>query len=354
MSMTHRRALVALATLALGCDQAAIDDLGARRSAYCRLVGCGGDPNGAGVLNIEGGAFEVKTPVGPLFLYGFRNVSNRVEIYGDLLKNGVWTSFSSGLSGYVSSKPVILHRIAPSKGTWLQIEWEDGNQKVFVTDGADLTSFELEFIAEAVQYRLRLGKPAAERDIFLYDLEWEIVGANSWTSLCRGLDHTTPAPASFLGDVRFDANSGRRLSAPGTTSLSCRDGGVTTCMLWGYDPSNSAWNGATGHWETLEAAHGACVQMKRDAYCVAFGDNTAYTVKGTPIEIADPYLPSINGATVQAIEAVWTNDGANCFDPSHQRHPELGLPSCAAQLPLCSPSPSSWWPKGHTANGIFK
>lgn len=180
--------------------------------------------------------------------------------------------------------------------------------------------------------------PGQPTEVLGYMLNHRRQGASgAWRSFCRGAQGQALA-AVFSEGAQWNPNDATRTSGSALSSLSCEGGAIVSCMLWGYQPWLSAVRDHPMGVVSLAETHQACIQMKRAAYC---GDATSYTVDGTLITVADPFMPAMQTSAVSQIEAIWTPTGASCL--TQQRHPEAGFQGCPQPLPPCpSVMPSGW------------
>lgn len=118
-----------------------------------------------------------------------------------------------------------------------------------------------------------------------------------------------------------DAETGARTGDDRAITFAGVSGDIAGCMAWGHRPRLG---------DALADAHAACILMKRAAFCGEDSD----TIDGTRIFVADAF--GTQGDPHDRLEAAWGPEGAVCIEPANLRHPELGLPACAAALPRCS------------------
>lgn len=312
-----------------------------------------GNPNGQGIYNVEGGEHCLQTPTGTFCPTGFSTVPGALRIDGILERGGTWNHVSVPVSGLLAGRTVTpVSMSAPN--TEVTIQYVDTNGREHALSSKGLDQLILEFNMSGTHFQLALLLPGDQvtdvKGVFEYGVMVRVEGVSNWESLCKDT-RGDREPASFLGGATFDPFTAARTSAVDAVTMSCQKGGITTCMEWGYRPWQLGINSTTRQDELLTNAHAACIQMKRAAYC----GNKSYTKDGTTIEIADLYDPSIQQSSVQTLEAIWTSTGAVCLNVANRRHTDIPFNGCLSALPPCPASndPSTWWPSGTIASGVF-
>ncbi|WNG18325.1 ADYC domain-containing protein [Cystobacter fuscus] len=305
----------------------------------CTTGTCDNPTNGQGIYVSQGSGYCIR-------MRGEPNVFCP-ESFDNLAGGGM---VLSGQRVYVDQGfPAQPHAIALKAGGWLDgqpvfvasVYAKEGGLIVTVRDdtkerslsGGELESLEFEFPQEAPQFRLKLRLGSVDNGIQLYKADYALGGKNVWQPYCDddvGL-------AAFLPGNRVHSVSARVTEAAETTTMACRTGAITTCMLWGYQP----WTEEGAQRDEANILYGSCLQAKRAAYFVGSGDFKSYTVGGTPLAVQDKY--EIMNAVMPGVEAVWSPDGAVCLSPRFRRIPPLGadpLPALPAshELPECDPA----------------
>ncbi len=134
----------------------------------------------------------------------------------------------------------------------------------------------------------------------------------------------------LLPGKRVDGQTGKVINDQadneplGTVTMACATGAIATCMEWGYNP------GAISFADDVEnRLLGACIQAKRAAYYGKSGKNKSYkfesyTVDGKKLNIKD--REGVLNFKPEPLEAVWTEDGALCFNEAKRRASNVELP----------------------------
>jgi hypothetical protein len=112
---------------------------------------------------------------------------------------------------------------------------------------------------------------------------------------------------------------------------------------WDYHPWNEDFLKAKKADPTLLL--GACIQGKRAAYFahpnLVPNDLRSYTVEDTQVSIQDDWI-NTEAIADSAIEAIWDDKGAVCFNPLNQRRPDrfvlqLWNHEALKKIPTCTP-----------------
>ena len=150
----------------------------------------------------------------------------------------------------------------------------------------------------------------------IYSVPDSVPGATP-SSLCWRDDQQRDELVTFLSGAQWDKNSTMRQASGKSVSLACESGAIHVCQQWGYVPFGTSVSAKSGTDVSLEAAHDACIPMKRADYCRT---GAHFTEDGTQISIADAFNPAIQkgGGTH---EGIFGQKGAFCLDKP--RHPEL-------------------------------
>ncbi|WP_224367496.1 ADYC domain-containing protein [Hyalangium versicolor] len=144
----------------------------------------------------------------------------------------------------------------------------------------------------------------------------------------------------LLPGKSVDAQRGRVTNAgTGTVTLACQTGAIAKCMDWGYNPSAISFAD-----DVENQLLGACIQAKRAAYFARFGDFESYTVDGKKLNIKD--REGVLTANPRPLEAVWTEDGALCFNRDLHRAIEVDIPKPPQEPLECGDEFNRWFGKG--------
>lgn len=147
----------------------------------------------------------------------------------------------------------------------------------------------------------------------------------AWSPYC--LAKGTAEQAVFYQGSLFHPSTAMRADHSSYVTLTCKSGGVATCMSWDEVPwISTAKDAKSNPLANLKEYHQACIQMKRAAY---FGDGVPYTINGTLIyrrdNLMDPQMNDPLASIVNKTEALWDAKGAVCVNDKYRRHPELLL-----------------------------
>jgi hypothetical protein len=149
-------------------------------------------------------------------------------------------------------------------------------------------------------------------------------------SVCKGtLLDPLQASVVVLAGERYDL-AGKSVIAdqPGWITLACAGSAAAKLALLGYGP-NADFDGQ-GSPASVEQRQ-ATLKMITADYC---GDGHSYTADGTPLywENQSGTVTPEPGANLDALEAIWTADGALCLDVPRLVEPnevQCARPSCA-------------------------
>ncbi len=227
-------------------------------------------------------------------------------------------------------------------GSQLTIELRTSLGLVVPLQGSALVGLTLELqvpsltglLGGSYQLRFASSEPVDSQlgDVHGHRLEYRQTGllGTGFAPYCKGPDGTAQRTVFYQGS-QWDPLNGARQDGPGLVTATCESGSVARCMRWGYRP----WGTAVGQSgpQSLVEHHQACVHMKRAAYC---GDRRTHTIDGTPLYLSDQLSPALHSGSLDAIEAVWSPQGAVCL--SRRRHPELPFLGCDQPLPSCTPA----------------
>jgi hypothetical protein len=179
--------------------------------------------------------------------------------------------------------------------------------------------------------------PQLSRAVRRYVLTYRPTGSNGPFRRHCGVGGEALA-TSFLGGMRIDGLTARVDDDSSATTVSCETGAIDACLDLGYAP----WAPRAGSAAAGTYLFATCLQAKRAAYFVRFGDTGSYTVNGTSIFWRDPFgiraepAHPPDGSWVNGLEAIWSPEGAECLNPDHRRRMELPVPAHA--LPRCDPA----------------
>ena len=147
---------------------------------------------------------------------------------------------------------------------------------------------------------------------------------------------------SLLAGHQVNGETGVIQKSEDSVTLACVSGAIATCMEeWRYQPWNEAFLEAKNATPLL----GACIQGKRAAYFahpdLVPNDLRSYTVEDTQVSIQDDWI-NTEAIADSAIEAIWDDKGAVCFNPVNQRRPDrfilqLWNPKALKKIPTCTP-----------------
>ncbi|EPX55258.1 hypothetical protein D187_009465 [Cystobacter fuscus DSM 2262] len=293
----------------------------------------GGSGNAKGIYTAEGGnyCFKVKdrpyfcpeafinTPTGVLLEMRYLDAPLRFarpRVHGKLAAN---------------SKPVEVLAINGDQ-TELSIKYRvqgEPNESIVKGDSLSTLILGLDTLSTGISesprmnYELRFSahqrpEPDATTDkVHRYTLDYrDTVSEAAWVRHCEADEGG--AVVSFLQGQRVSGVNASVKLDPQVTSMGCEQGSLVTCLAWGFTP----WEPATGvRDETRDYVYRSCLQAKRAAYFVGHRDFKSYTKKGTKIEKWDQYA-SGDGEPVERIEALWSPQGAVCFNPENRRRPD--------------------------------
>lgn len=211
-------------------------------------------------------------------------------------------------------------------------------------------------------YEMKLGPAPVEKSgqgVYRYAVRYRDLGDKTdgskpehWTWHCQ--DKAGPqldtSIVSFLPRTRVSGLSAYLLHDDNTLTMGCETGAIVTCMNWGYTP----WDPKTGQWDNnRDYVFRSCLQAKRAAYFAGAGDYKSYTLNGTKIHLRDQY--GIRSEKLDFPEAIWSPEGAVCFNFENRRRkePEVwGLQPDLHGLKPCTPL--EWSLKGKLATGPAK
>ncbi|WNG28178.1 hypothetical protein F0U62_32360 [Cystobacter fuscus] len=125
---------------------------------------------------------------------------------------------------------------------------------------------------------------------------------------------------NLLPGKQVDGKTGKVTEESRMVTMACYTGAIATCMRWGYNPSDLGEPATTEN-----ALLGACIQAKRAAYFLASGDTSSYTQNGKTIAMQDHY--KVKKDPITALEAVWTENGAECLNLDNRRINNPPLPT---------------------------
>ncbi|WNG27839.1 hypothetical protein F0U62_30395 [Cystobacter fuscus] len=294
----------------------------------------GGSGNAKGIYTAEGGNYCFMVRDRPFFCpEAFINTPTGVLLemrYLDQPLRLVQPKVRGKLAA--NSKPVEVLAINGDR-TELSIKYRvEGETKESIAKGDSLSTLVLGLeslitgtgdASPIMNYELRFSahqppKPDATTDkVHRYKLEYReaLPGAN-WVRHCQA--DAGGAVVSFLQGQRVSGVNASVKLDPQVTSMGCEQGSLVTCLAWGFTP----WDSSTGlRDETRDYVYRSCLQAKRAAYFVGHRDFKSYTKKGTKIEKWDQYA-SGDGKPVERIEALWSPQGAVCFNPENRRRPD--------------------------------
>jgi hypothetical protein len=205
---------------------------------------------------------------------------------------------------------------------------------------------------EQVEYDFKLQpapSPTSEGGLDQYTLLYHPGHGDAlpWLRHCdqTGDDKETSV-VSFLPRERVSGMSAYVTRDDDVLTVACRTGAIVTCMNWGYTP----WQEQSGEPDKeREYAFGSCLQAKRAAYFVRYGDLKSYTLNGTPIRLKDAY--GIKEESITNLEAVWSPGGATCLNREYRRRMEVPI-NDVAEVPTCGAPPPPWSEEGKLATAL--
>ncbi|HZH18402.1 MAG TPA: ADYC domain-containing protein [Archangium sp.] len=149
---------------------------------------------------------------------------------------------------------------------------------------------------------------------------------------------------SLLAGHQVNGETGVIQKSGNSVTLACVSGAIATCMEeWRYYPWNKDFLKANNADPTLLL--GACIQGKRAAYFahpnLGSNDFRSYTVEDTQVSIQDDWI-NTEAIADSAIEAIWDDKGAVCFNEVNQRRPDrfklkYWNPQALEKIPDCTP-----------------
>jgi hypothetical protein len=199
--------------------------------------------------------------------------------------------------------------------------------KVRQLTGAALADLVLTSTQGEIPLTLRINFSHSENSVGLYQVEYSLDSSISWQSYCADGTGT----AAFLPLRSVHNVTGKMTASPSAVTMACRTGAIATCIVWGYKP----WEAAPGNEARADFLYGSCLQAKRAAYFVKYGDFNSYTVPGTPLALQDK--DSVMNALMPGAEALWSPNGAACLSPQFRRIPPPGsrpMPTLPAAIPV--------------------
>lgn len=185
----------------------------------------------------------------------------------------------------------------------------------------DYAGFQWDAEAKTIQ-RMQLKIIRAQADACVPELtEYEVtVDGKSPCELDDGASGTEGEPAAACLRTNRASRIGKVVAVPGGWgskgnfvpppagaeyfTLSCFDGAIAKCLLWGYLPWKSP---------EMAALHQACVRAVRADYC---GTGQSFTCPGTIVDVTDRQAiqPRSAARTATNLEAHWDSNGATCLN----------------------------------------
>jgi hypothetical protein len=321
-----------------------------------------GKPNGRGIYIVKNGKFCFGEEGKPQFCPShFVNQQNSVFLMSRLADDP-----TIEVPARVTLHPIPF---VPKAPRLVRFEAQGSNLMVFYETppllGVKLATpkelatmqFEVEFFDPAsgeylpmFRYSMRL-KPrknnAPDADgVHRYEMTFRRPGTvDPWAPGC-----TSPQGAaldtSFLGGLKVDPDNAD-VSPAQVTTMSCETGAIDTCLSWGYKPWQTE---LTGDPQTSLYLFRTCLQAKRAAYFVGFGDPSSYTTEGVEIYRRDPF--GINVEPYDKLEALWSPRGALCLNREHVRLGDVGLLPGTHLGKLLPCDPLHWTPGGKIATAL--
>lgn len=253
-----------------------------------------------------------------------------------------WKQFSIQATSGDSTASVVDFR---SHGTSLFLSYEPFVGSVREADLSDLTlelrgltGWKLHFTKgeQSIEGTTRQG----------YRGRW--TGPGGLTQAFRPGDTLTEETLMYvLPGKQVDGLKGKVTQNAGQVTTACASGAIATCMNWGYRPDELDSTDATEN-----ALLGACIQAKRAAYFLSSHQDTrSYTKDGKTIDMKDllvtpRYPKGVRGRDheIQALESVWTENGAQCLNVGNRRVNDPPLPNdWQTKLPACEPKRLKNW-----------
>lgn len=366
--------VVVSGVLPVGCTDPANDCEVAQTSltGECTTGDCKpGGLNGKGIYNVEEANYCFLFMGSPRFCPEtfVNSVEGVVLVVRDLLSPR--STYQRFVTATLQSKPIVLRSITSEKGDLIITYAFDKNGKDVIAKGAALKTLMLRVgpyqtgsgdASPLATFEMQVIPYNKQDGVLQYQLQYREVApvdkpAYPWLYHCKGEKQepekaSDDAVVSFLDQRRVSGLNAYVTADAKATTVACQKGAIATCLRWGYAP----WSPTPGTPERSEYAYGSCLQGKRAAYFVRFGDYTTYTKNGTHIQMRDQF--GINANDVDYLEAIWSPGGAVCLNVENVRRDEFratvdSLNGKGFKVPPCA-KPPQWSKEGKFATGPQK
>ncbi|WNG41061.1 hypothetical protein F0U61_50705 [Archangium violaceum] len=344
----NSRTATALAALVLGCwaTQAAAGD-------PCTSPECK-EGNGRGIYVVQGGNYCIQYNPSQqaqfcpeAFVLAGDSTTRWIELAGRHFKAGLESVQSHRVYARFKDQPVQLVGVdtKPTESRLIFYYYKSPAEPRVAVPENELAQLKLRVQSTPVLFEFSYSRVAGSTSP-QYSGSWSskayYTNSGAEGEFCTSPGGQPKTALFLLPAKRVDGSNGKVTHLPIAATLACGSGAIVGCMKWGYNPSQLNYPDPQE-----DALLGACIQAKRAAY---FGGAASYTKDNTPITITDNYAGTPVNGTVNQLEAIWTQNGAACFNPANRRIDTPPLPATPV-LPTCPTAPQDWWALGMIATG---